>query len=360
MIISSSEISLSSRHTRFEKEEVSERLHAWVGERPEGEEQGAAVLQVSKEAVERFLEKAKEDREKTQTKLKQSLAGTTGQEGDEWKLDSPESVKVYLLEKMLEALTGKKFKLRMPDEFLLSGSGGQGISTGSQAVLQRQGWGLEYEYHAMQYERESVSFSAAGVVKTQDGREINIHMTLNMSREFASRQDISLRAGDAIAKDPLVINFQAPAAALTQTKYSFDIDSDGRADQLSFVRPGSGFLALDKNGDGKVNDGSELFGPQSGDGYSELANYDTDQNGWIDENDSIFNQLRIWAKDADGNDRLLALGQAGVGAIYLGHSETQFSYKDDSNQQQGQLRDTGFFLREDGTAGTVQELDLMI
>lgn len=65
-----------------------------------------------------------------------------------------------------------------------------------------------------------------------------------------------------------------PAASLTERDFAFDIDLDGHADQIAFVGTGSGFLALDRNGDGEINDGSELFGPESGDGFAELAAYD--------------------------------------------------------------------------------------
>ena len=75
------------------------------------------------------------------------------------------------------------------------------------------------------------------------------------------------------------------------------------------------FLALDKNGDGRMNDGSELFGTASGDGFKDLAAYDEDGNGWIDENDSIYSQLKIWTKDENGKDHLIDLKDADVGAI---------------------------------------------
>ena len=51
---------------------------------------------------------------------------------------------------------------------------------------------------------------------------------------------------------------------------------------------GSGFLALDKNGNGKIDDGSELFGTKSGDGFADLAEYDSDGNGWIDEKGRVY------------------------------------------------------------------------
>ena len=195
--------------------------------------------------------------------------------------------------------------------------------------------------------------------ETADGREISIDLSFSLSRQFVAEQQISLKAGDALI-DPLVINFAAPAAKLTATKYSFDLDSDGASDQVSFAGAGSGFLALDINKDGVINNGSELFGPQSGDGFGELAAYDSDGNNWIDENDAIYDKLRIWTKDEQGRDQLFALGQKGIGAIYVGNVATEFALKDSANNLQGQMRSTGIFLRENGTAGTIQHIDLAV
>ena len=199
----------------------------------------------------------------------------------------------------------------------------------------------------------------SGVVKTADGRQINFAMDVSMSRQFASRLDVSVRAGDAPV-DPLVINLSGAPGMLTERKYSFDIDSDGDADQISFAGQGSGFLALDRNGDGAINDGSELFGPESGNGFADLAKLDGDGNNWIDENDPIFSKLRIWMKDEAGADQLVALGQAGVGAIYLGNVATEFAVKDATNALQGQVRSSGMFLRENGVAGVIQQIDLAV
>ena len=123
---------------------------------------------------------------------------------------------------------------------------------------------------------------------------------------------------------------------------------------------GSGFLALDRNNNGFVDDGSELFGPQSGNGFDELAAYDEDRNGWIDENDEIFDKLRIWTLDEEGNKTLLALGQVGVGAIYLGNIRSEYGLKTMGNDSLGQIRSTGVFLKENGEVGTIQHVDLAI
>ncbi len=91
----------------------------------------------------------------------------------------------------------------------------------------------------------------------------------------------------AVLKDPLVINFSGTSTELTERKFYFDIDADGTFDQIHFVKPGSGFLALDNNYDGTINDGSEMFGTQPGDGFGDLAVCDDDGNGFIDNGDSV-------------------------------------------------------------------------
>ena len=71
--------------------------------------------------------------------------------------------------------------------------------------------------------------------------------------------------------------------------------------------------------------------------------------------------LQVWTKNADGSDRLIAIADAGVGAIYLGHVSTEFSVNTlDTNQTQGIVRSTGVFLKESGEVGTIQHVDLVV
>jgi|TARA_B100001964_G_scaffold228716_1_gene280170 hypothetical protein len=219
--------------------------------------------------------------------------------------------------------------------------------------------GLIYSYQDRHYERETTSFAASGVVHTADGEQIDFDVELTMGRQFLSETSGEVRLG-ADVQDPLVVNFEGTAAELTERTYSFDLDTDGTADQIHFVSPNSGFLAHDANNNGIVDDGSELFGPTTGSGFGELAVHDEDGNDFIDEGDSIYGSLRIWQKDAEGNDHLIALGQAGVGAIYLNSVATPFQVKDDENQLQGIVRSSGIYLKEEGGAGTVQQLDLVV
>jgi len=265
---------------------------------------------------------------------------------------------------LVERLTGRKIDISVPTT--------SAAAEGSSAVVQDpsaapadsageglQGFGLAYDYHESYSETESMSFSATGVVLTEDGQEIDFTAQLNMSRQFMVEKNISIRAGDAL-KDPLVVNFSGTSLELGERNFIFDIDSDGTSDQIAFVGPNSGFLALDRNGDGAINNGSELFGAETGNGFAELAAFDLDGNGWIDENDAIYDRLRIWMRTGDGREQLLALGEKGVGAIYLGHLSTPFSLKDGNNELLGQVRDSSIFLGEDGGVGTIQQIDLAV
>lgn len=351
MKIASSDILLSSQHAAMEKHSVRESLRAWVGaEGPDFEGRGRPLQRPAVDQVS-FSEQGKA--------AQKSDAVSDTQEAVD---NDP---RMQLLIRMVEAMTGKKIKIMSlkdlqpaqtpPPEQL------QDPKTATeQAASQPAGFGVEYERHETHYEAEQTSFQAQCVVKTADGREIAFNLQLSMSREHLEQSDVSVRLGDAAqqVKDPLVINFNGNAAQLTAAKFSFDLNADGNAEQISFVTPGSGFLALDKNQDGKINNGSELFGPASGNGFSELAAHDQDGNRWIDENDAVFNQLKVWSKDAQGNDHLATLKEAGVGAVCLGNAATEFSIKDVTNRLDGKIRSSGVYLSENGAAGSVQQIDL--
>jgi len=337
MKIASSTISLESQHVSVEQHSVRESLRVWQGnERPADNGNGHGLALGRQAALVAISEAGR-----TAANKADAIESAVN--------DIDNDPTIQLLMRMLEAMTGHKIK-RL-DKAHAGEQQGQG---------QRMGWGLEYDRQISHYEAEVTTFSAEGVIKTADGKQINFSLELAMSREYYEESNFSLRAGDAVFKDPLVINFNGSAAQLTDTKFAFDIDSDGQQDNISFVGPDSGFLALDRNANGMIDDGSELFGTQSGNGFADLAAYDSDGNLWIDENDAVFADLRIWSKDASGLDSLSTLAQMGVGALYLGDVSTPFSLNTASNQSLGQVRATGVYLNESGSAGTLQQIDLSV
>lgn len=221
--------------------------------------------------------------------------------------------------------------------------------------------GFRKKYYSYS-EEEETSFETTGKVVTQDGREIEFNVSLTMSRSFSesyfSEEDI-VASVPANMVDPLVINLDNNGAGVSDQKFYFDLDTDGVLDSISRLDSSSGYLSIDLNGDGVINDGSELFGTKSGNGFLDLSLYDEDGNGWIDEADSVFSKLLIWTKDENGKDMLYHLKDKGVGALCLQNVSTNFDLKSiKDNTTNGRIRNTGIFLYENGNVGTMQQIDL--
>lgn len=223
-----------------------------------------------------------------------------------------------------------------------------------------QVWTVQTVTSSFFSEQEVTEFSTVGKVYTTDGRELDFGVSIEMSRSFVQETECYTEQNYTVM-DPLVLNLDTNIARVKDMKFYFDLDADGTEEEISELGAGSGYLALDKNEDGTINDGSELFGTKSGDGFADLAAYDGDGNGWIDEADEVFSKLKIWTKDENGENLLLNLKEADVGAIYLGNASTQFSLNNaETNETNAMIRKTGVFLKESGAVGTVQHVDLVL
>lgn len=391
MIIEASRVNMSSnrQYVYYEQKESISM----------SEKAGQAVqLDLSKEAKslsEQMIEYQKEQKEKQQQQQQQNLQDLLkNQKAHEVDYaavpESEEDWKVKMLRELLEALkamqkgrpweAADKIK-QIQSEYKQSARSvnvsassatfmgafsvaNRGVSieagSGQNALVNSNKWTRTTVTSAFVSEMENTAFQTTGVARTKDGREINFGVTVEMSRAFCAEFE-SFTQEDYVVTDPLMINLDSNVANITDMKFMFDIDADGHKEEVSLAGKGSGFLALDKNGDGKINDGSELFGTKSGDGFKDLAAYDEDGNGWIDEADSIFKKLKVWSKDENGKDILISLKKADVGAIYLGNANTEFSMKSGiENQTDAIIRKTGIYLKESGGAGTVQHVDLAV
>lgn len=283
-------------------------------------------------------------------------------------LDSRMRINLMILQQMYETITGRSINLQAPQALepsnvtLASDKPTLQVTTAAaQVQVQQRGTGaVVYSRHERYQETEQMQFQADGVIKTKDGREIAFTTQLAMRRDYVEESSLIIRNAAATKVDPLVINFDGLGAELSQTRFAFDLDADGTDEQIASLRPGSGFLALDRNGDGAINDGSELFGPQTGRGFAELAQFDEDGNNFIDEGDSIYQNLRIWMINEDGSTQLAALGDKQIGAIFLGHATTPFQLKDSANNSLGEVANSGIYIKESGEVGIVQEIHLTV
>jgi hypothetical protein len=224
------------------------------------------------------------------------------------------------------------------------------------------GAGVRVEVFSLltQKSSEALTFEALGQVTTEDGRSIDFMLALDYQRSISSEQ-VNQFVGNRNLIDPLMINLNGGAVEFTDLTFEFDLNSDGdpdgKTEQIAQTASGSGFLVFDKNQNGEVDNGSEMFGPQSGQGFAELSAYDDDGNGWIDENDAIYAELGVMSFSAEGRE-MESLMDAGVGAIFLGSVASNYDVNTESGTFVGEISQSGVALAEDGRTLLVQEVHL--
>lgn len=261
-----------------------------------------------------------------------------------------------LVARMLELISSGK-KSQFPDWSEVLRMDEAEIPSGGSARTTVMEWRSELTETVR--ERERTQFSTTGTVRTSDGTTIDFSLGLGMCRDYECART-EVRSGTVELRDPLVIDFSGSSAELSGQRFAFDLDADGTAEMIPGLAGGRAYLAFDGNADGSINDGSELFGTRTGDGFADLARLDQDGNRWLDEADAAFSSLRLWERDAAGKESLNGLREKGIGAIYLGSTATPFSLTTGDNEKLGYVRASGVYLREDGSAGAVQQVDLAV
>lgn len=147
----------------------------------------------------------------------------------------------------------------------------------------------------------------------------------------------------------------------------FDDDADGIQTATGWVAPDDGLLVLDRNGNGTIDSGAELFGDQTplssgglaDSGFAALAEMDSNNDGVIDASDVKFSSLRVW-RDLNGDGisqdgELFTLDALGITSL-----DTQFSAVvsgADLGNGNRVLREGGF-TRADGSVGVMADLSL--
>lgn len=264
-----------------------------------------------------------------------------------------------LVKQVVEIITGKPVKVFSAAAWHFSSQS----SANQQDVSEMQqtaqpGSSLSYDNHRLYTENESTQVDAAGTVTTADGQTLQLNLHLSMDRSFTEETHTSVSTDSPPRTDPLVLNFNGTAAQLIDQYFRFDLNNDGKEEKVHQLGRGSGYLAFDRNGNGRIDNGSELFGPATGSGFAELAALDKDHNGWIDENDPAFSRLSLWMPQSGTDSALQPLASQDVGALYLGNTASPFALRGQRNADLGALAATGLYLRNNGSAGSLQEVDL--
>lgn len=219
-----------------------------------------------------------------------------------------------------------------------------------------------------------VSSSASGTIAT--GQQSQALTTEEMSASLARRNSYELnlkfrqntsveeRIGISLEElgikkvDPLVLDLDGNGIQLTEAGKGaiFDVTADGKLDNTAWVKGNTALLTYDRNGNGVVDNGNELFGDQNGaaDGFEELGKYDTNGDRKITILDPIFKALKLY-RDLNGDGKMSknefsTLSELGIKALNLNFMRTSADINGNS------LILNGSFEREDGSTGQLADV----
>lgn len=277
--------------------------------------------------------------------------------------------KIELLEKFLSKLLGKPYRFQHVDrseeevteEAAIEDIGAPKLPDHAPAWGARrraaEPQGLRVVSRSYYEEYERMSFSSEGRVRLEDGSEISFSMNVNYERHYVSYQEQEIQIGKP--KDPVVFDLTGEGLDFSGHKLRIDLDLDGTEDVVSAFKANAGILVDDADNDGRVSSALELVGAQAGDGLFSLRAFDEDRNGWIDAGDAVLKRLKLWLVDEAGNEKLIGLEEAGIGAVYLGALESPFQFKN-GLESIAKMHQSSIYLRENGKAGAVHAIDYLL
>lgn len=142
--------------------------------------------------------------------------------------------------------------------------------------------------------------------------------SFNSTRIELSISMTHISTGEQVMQDPLAIDLDGDGISTVglDKAVRFDLNGDGRAERTGWISGGDALLALDRNDNGVIDDGTELFGDANGhsDGLAALGDYDANGDGVIDDQDPVFGRLKLLF--ADGS--LKSLGEVGLARLDIG------------------------------------------
>ncbi|MBK7764857.1 MAG: hypothetical protein IPI44_01390 [Sulfuritalea sp.] len=175
---------------------------------------------------------------------------------------------------------------------------------------------------------------------------------------------LAARTVAPVRRDPLILDLDGDGLETTGINPAapilFDHDGDGVKTATGWVRSDDALLVLDRNGNGAIDNGTELFGDatnrytggKAADGFAALAQEDTNGDGKVDSLDARFANLRLWRDlNQDGISQageLFTLASQGITALNVARTANATLLANGN-----QIADLGGFVRGDGTGGTL-------
>ncbi len=179
----------------------------------------------------------------------------------------------------------------------------------------------------------------------------NNEIEISFIQQNQSSSSITLESSTTEVSDPLILNLDNTDFSFTPGQsISFDLNADGHFDKISNLNSGNSFLAYDKNNNGTIDDGSELFGDTRGaaDGFDDLRNYDLNDDNQINAQDKIFESLLLLNFDSQGHQTTRTLSSEEITSLSLNIKQNNQLYQNDNL-----LVSESSFKRSDDSLGRV-------
>ncbi len=193
------------------------------------------------------------------------------------------------------------------------------------------------------YRYQSLDVDFAGSANLADGSSVSWQFSLAVTE---SRFDLR-QAPPPELKDPLVLSLGGGIAAIGQEQVAFDLIAGDAMEHIPKLSGQDYYLAWDQNSNQRIDNGNELFGPSTGQGFTELARFDADNNGFIDSADPAYEHLSLWQP----GQSLQSLKNMGIGAISTQAVATPFNYYHE-DQLLARLSKSSIYLSQSPTTAT--------
>jgi hypothetical protein len=171
--------------------------------------------------------------------------------------------------------------------------------------------GLDYTNYREGDENFSLKLVSGGGVPIANNSPLNVTIKDTNQYRFVSPIAIDLN-GDGVQS--LSIN----------KGVKFDMLNTGEKVSTGWISSADGLLAIDTNGNGKIDNRAELFGGGVGDGFAKLGSFDSNRDGFVTANDVDFGKLKVW-QDKNSNgitdaNELFSLADVGIASLKVAHT----------------------------------------